>query len=558
MTTSVRNKAEELETFSRRFAKKWKNYFSIDGLIPGIEPTNQQKQVVQSNEKQLIIRGSAGSGKSLMLAYRLIKVMEQSNKPQRILYVTFNETLIQDTVKRLCQSETYNKLKEKHHVDIRTYHDLVRSILMKECGYPEMKRIRMTKERVAAHESLIDARLEAVLAGFEQSEEYEQMEKLFKTHTAQFLREEFFWMKANGLITKEKYFEKERTGRGNSPSVNRKQRPTIFYLFELYNAFMLTNFQVPQYDMEDYALLLLNELNNRPNAPFQYDHIFVDEFQDLQPMQIKSLVELTNNSITLVGDDKQRIYKRTPVSYRELNLQITARKNQKLSKNFRSTKQIMNLASSLQFDDVENVREDDQDFFREGDPPNIMHYKKNDTMFQALVKRIKAIHETHKEKTIAVIHRYTKNELNQEDSLLSKLHREFHVIDVDQYGKKFDYNKRKKPIFFTDPFEIKGLEFDYVFILHFDREHYPSQQRIEELNDKYGGAKTFDKNYENDYDAILNDEKKLLYVACSRARHELNIFYVAPKQLRISPFVRDFRSKDYKSNFGKRKYSDKK
>lgn len=556
LTTEVRNKTDDLEAFSRRFAKKWKNYFSLDGLLPDIEPTLEQKQVVQSNEKQLIIRGSAGSGKSLMLAYRLIKVMEQNEKPQRILYVTFNDTLIQDTVKRLYQSESYRTLSKRHLVEIKTYHDLVRGILMNDCGYPKIRKLRMTQEEVESHESLIEARLQVVLTLFNESDAFYHMERLFKTHTAHFLREEFFWMKANGVITKEKYFNKERTGRGSSPSVNRKQRPTIFYLFEKYNEFMERNFPKPEFDMEDYALHLLNQLNAYPRAPYKYDHILVDEFQDLQPMQIKSLVELTNNSITLVGDDKQRIYKRTPVSYRELNLHITARKNQKLTKNFRSTQQIMNLASAIQFDDVENIREDDQEFFREGEKPQIMQYTSNKKMLSAMIKRIKHLQQEDSEKTIAVIHRFTKNEVRQDGNLRQKLHREFNVISVDQYGQKYHYDSHKKPIFFTDPFEIKGLEFDYVFITHFDREHYPSSIRIGELDEKYGGAKWIDNNYNNDYDAILNDEKKILYVACSRARQELNIYYVAEEQKKISPFIREFHGQEYKSNFKKTQYKD--
>ncbi|WP_165767871.1 UvrD-helicase domain-containing protein [Virgibacillus indicus] len=554
MTTSLTSRKEKLEYFGQRYARKWKNYFSLDGLIPGIQPTNEQKQVVQSSEKQLVIRGSAGSGKSLMLAYRLIKMMEQAETPQKILYVTFNQTLIQDTRKRLELSDKYNQLSGKHQVKLTTYHDLVRNILMHECGFPEINRLRMNQSAIRDHEALIEARIKVVQTRFEESGDIQNYEPLFKTHTARFLMEEFFWMKANGLTSKEEYFKKERTGRGHSPNVTRKQRPTIFYLFEEYNNFMKTNFKVPLLDMEDYALYLLNELTINPRANFKFDHILVDEFQDLQPMQIKSLVALAKDSITLVGDDKQRIYKRTPVSYREINLKMTRRTNQKLSKNFRSTKQIMDLASAIEFTDVENVREDDQDFFREGDRPKIRHFSTENRMANEIIRNIKAVHRSNPDKTIAIIHRYTKEELHQYGTLKDVLDREFNVIGIEKYGSKFDYTKIKKPIFFTDPFEIKGLEFDYVFLIHFDRNHYPSQQRIENLNKKYGGQKWTDSNYVKDFDEIFNDEKKVLYVACSRAKHELNIYYAAAEQIQISQFIREFNIKDYDSNFNKKKY----
>lgn len=556
LTTSVDETNHKLEDFSIRFAKRWKNYFSLEGLIPNIFPTEEQKQVVQSSEKQLIIRGSAGSGKSLMLVYRLIKIMEQAEKHQRILYVTYNQTLIDDTLKRLWQSDSYKRLKDSHFVNVITYHDLVRRILMDECGYPDITRIIMTNNQISNHESKAASRVSVILDRLKEDVEYLRMEKLFRTHTAEFLQEEFFWMKANGLITLEKYMERERTGRGNSPSVLLRQRPTIFYLFEKYNHFMDNNFPFPRIDMEDYALRLIHELIMNPKATFKYDHILVDEFQDLQPMQIKSLVELTKGSITLVGDEKQRIYKSSPISYKELNLKVNRRTSKNLTKNFRSTKQIMNLASAIEFDDVENVREDSQGLFKEGPRPKIRYYAKINILVNALIREIKAIHKKHREKTIAIIHRQEYNQLQKDESIQRLLEREFDLVGVDKYRKRFHYNEGKKPIFFTQPYEIKGLEFDYVFILDFDRFHYPLQSRVDALNKKYGGEKRFDSDYSKDYDAIRNDEKKILYVACSRAKEELFLMYSSKIQKRISQFVRDFKTSDYESNFKKGHYNN--
>src|SRR5699024_12352961 len=261
-------------------------------------------------------------------------------------------------------------------------------------------RLYMKKSSISAHESLIEARIMIVVHEVRNSPDYDTYEKLYKTHSPKFLREEFFWMKANGIYTWDKYSVKERKGRGHSPNVARKQRSTIFHLFKRYQKLMDTNFKTPQLDMEDYALHLLNELNINSNASFKYDHILVDEFQDLQPMQIKSLVELAKKTITLVGDEKQRIYKSSPVSYKELNLKVNRRTRRNLTKNFRSTKQIMNLASAIQFDDVENVREDDQDFFREGPRPKIRYYARNRVLVNALIREIKLKQKNNPEKTI--------------------------------------------------------------------------------------------------------------------------------------------------------------
>src|SRR5690625_7024461 len=114
--------------------------------------------------------------------------------------------------------------------------------------------------------------------------------------------------------------------------------------------------------MEDYALELLKELYFNENAPYKYDHILVDEFQDLQPMQIKSLVKLTRQTITLAGDEQQQIYKRSPLSYKQLNLRLNRRTNKRLSQNFRSTKQIIKIAQEIKFLDMDNIQDNDQLF----------------------------------------------------------------------------------------------------------------------------------------------------------------------------------------------------
>lgn len=91
---------------------------------------------------------------------------------------------------------------------------------------------------------------------------------------------------------------------------------------------------------------------------------------------------------------------------------------------------------------------------------------------------------------------------------------------------------------------MKGLEFDYVFLIHFDWNHYPSKKRIEELDKRAGDNKNSD-SYNADYDAILNDEKKVLFVAITRAKKEVQLMYTGKNFRSISPFIRDFYKEDY-------------
>lgn len=532
--------------FLLRSAKAWQNYHQFDtrGLLPGIMLSDEQLAVVQQNEEQMLINGSAGSGKSITLLYKMIRIMEQEAELQRILYLTFNRTLLEDARKRAELSPVFENLKGRHDLHMNTFHYMAFTIL-KQMGFEDVACFNASLQSIKNQESTLQRRIANILEIYTASEEYRrlpQQERFFETQNAVFFLEEILWMKANGFVNKKGYLEVERTGRSNNPRLTKAQRNTVFNIFERYQQDMRDKFH-HYLDMEDYALLILQYLDQVPYEMY-YDYVFVDEVQDLQPMQIKVLIQLTKKSIVLSGDPKQRIYKRSPHSYANLGLHIQGRRNRALTKNFRSTKQIIDLANSLKFEDVANEREDGRNFTREGEKPEVRYYPTADAMHGYLVKTIKKIIQQKPDSTIAVIHR-EEEEIQRgiTPNIKTFLEQHFYLITAEQYGRRFDYTADKKPVFFTDAFSIKGLEFDYVFILHFDRKHYPHRKRIDDLNKKTEKRDT--ESYDKDYDSILNDEKKILYVAITRARNKVVLLWFASKEMRVSPFIREFNPKEY-------------
>lgn len=71
--------------------------------------------------------------------------------------------------------------------------------------------------------------------------------------------------------------------------------------------------------------------------------------------------------------------------------------------------------------------------------------------------------------------------------------------------------------------EAKGLEFKAVAVMACDHNVIPDMQMVDELGD------------DADIDIILDRERHLLYVACTRARDYLGVSGVKP----ISEFVKD-------------------
>ncbi|MTI83932.1 MAG: DUF2075 domain-containing protein [Firmicutes bacterium] len=535
---------DQKQAFFFRSAKAWQNYFDARGLLPGIEPSREQITVIQQNENQMLINGSAGTGKSITLLYKLIKTMEQEQEGQRILYVTFNRTLLDDARKRAKRSKQFEYLKGRHELHMHTFHYMAYTLL-KQMGFEWVRPFNSTLRDIKNMENDLMRRIRIILESYTNSPEYSclpQGEKFYATQNAAFFLEEILWMKANGYIRKEDYLKVERTGRSNNPRLTKLQRNTVYNIFEEYQRQMKEKFHQDM-DMEDYALLLLQYFD-QIQPELHYDYIYVDEVQDLKPMQIKILAKLANKSIVICGDPKQRIYKNSPHTYANLGLQIQGRKNRNLNTNFRSTKQIMALANALEFEDIEKEREDTRNFVREGEKPEIRFYDTQDKMHKYLIKAIKQIIAKDPSSTIAVIHRYEEEIIrNKTPRVKNALASQFFLITTEQYNKQFDYNAEKRPIFFTDAYSVKGLEFDHVFILQFDRTHYPHQKRIDDLNAQ--AEKRSSDSYDRDYDTILNDEKKILYVALTRARKTAVLLWVGNNHLKVSPFIRDFKGSDY-------------
>lgn len=120
------------------------------------------------------------------------------------------------------------------------------------------------------------------------------------------------------------------------------------------------------------------------------------------------------------------------------------------------------------------------------------------------------------------------------------------ISDIGNYYYKFD-TKKEKQIFYTNAYDIKGLEFDVVFILDFNNKFYPYIDEIKNIREKNDSKD--DRLINDDVLEFINDEKKLMYVAMTRAKEKL--FIIAngcSTASTISEFIFDFEFKDYNNS----------
>ena len=549
---TINNRRNE---FFEKLSKIWQN-FKDYSYFENINLSPEQISIIEHDTEQLLIEGYAGTGKSLTLLYKLINVLiQQENK--RVLYVTFNNTLIEDTRKRLNESKEFLENKDKHFLRIATFHEIATEVL-KENKIIEFGVTKLTADKVNEYRDKAFRRVAAISSRYREfdKKEYkflEREEHLFKTHDDNFILDEIIWIKAMGLIQRKRYLEIERTGRSKSIRLTRVQRRTIFKIYEEYQK-ELNDKYYKHLDLEDYALKII-ENNSILNQNKKFDYVFVDEVQDLDPMQIYALSLLTKQSIVLSGDAKQRIYKKSPIKYEDIGLNLKEKGRRKiLNKNYRSTAEIVKLANNLIFFDNDDKLMEKQ-FVRSGERP-IIYFGKGIQAVKYITKEIKAIHSSNPKKTIAIIHREDikpkKNYGKSDFRNALELELLLTFTDIKTYSNKFELNGEKQ-IFYTNAYDIKGLEFDIVFVIDFNKAYYPNRKEIEKIRLENDGK---DESLINeDIADFMNREKKLLYVAMTRARDKMYIVANGcDKEEKISNFIFDFDDDKYiASNFTKKK-----
>ena len=290
-----------------------------------------QKAPVIQKDGPLIVVAGAGSGKTRVLTYRIAYLMDQGVDPFSILALTFTNKAAREMKDRISkvvgQSESMN-------LWMGTFHSVFARILRAESnklGYPSNFTIYDTQDSERLISSIIkEKKFDKDLY------KYKQIRSRISTFK-------------NNLITVKAYFSNPELMEVDLMS----KRPKIG---EIYKEYVERTFRAGVMDFDD-LLLKTNELLNKfPDILAKYQekfkYILVDEYQDTNHSQyliVKALSDKYQN-ICVVGDDSQSIY-----SFRGANINniLNFQKDYddvvlyRLEQNYRSTKNIVNLANSV-------------------------------------------------------------------------------------------------------------------------------------------------------------------------------------------------------------------
>ena len=228
---------------------------------------------------------------------------------------------------------------------------------------------------------------------------------------------------------------------------------------------------------------------------FEYEHIVIDEAQDLCPLEVRVLLDCVTDgqSVTIAGDRAQKMifdngFTDWPDLLRDAGLPHVAIQPLKIT--YRSTRQVMDLSRHV-LGPLHNP--DDQLIAREGAPVGFFMFGDTGEAVAFLAEALRNLMQREPTASVALITRYPQQADVYYDAL-----RIAEVPKLRRVGRQdFSFTPG---IDVTDVRQVKGLEFDYVVILEPTSQNYPE----------------------------VIESRHLLHIAATRAAHQLWLICAGP------------------------------
>jgi DNA helicase-2/ATP-dependent DNA helicase PcrA len=234
------------------------------------------------------------------------------------------------------------------------------------------------------------------------------------------------------------------------------------------------------------AVCYLKDLLSGNDQYTNIKQVVIDEAQDYYPLQYALLANRFNYSkFTILGDTKQTIARQNEGFFEVLSTIFSSKKSLfvTLTKSFRCTKQILSFTEKF----LEGTRAVES-FNRDGDEPVIRPTESLDDCLASLSKDIDDCFAAGYN-SIGIITKTNQESVHYYDALKEA----YHITLATK-------NSTLNNIVSSSVYMAKGLEFDCVFVMDVDVDHYSG-----------------------------DDDKNLLYIACTRALHRLYLYHEAGK-----------------------------
>jgi UvrD-like helicase C-terminal domain/UvrD/REP helicase N-terminal domain len=444
------------------------------------------------------VAGSAGTGKTVVALHRAARLL-RSDPDARVLLTTFSSPLA-NRLRAKLPMLTADDGRLLPSVTVRSWEGIARELFTLINGH---------EPRVARPGQVATAMRAAMAATGLQG------------HSERFLLSE--WTNAIDawqIRTLDDYQAVRRIGRRSR--LGARQREQLWPVFDavrqtLQKQNVLTWSMVFEQVADHYR--------DKPAKPFT--HVIVDEAQDLGVPQLRMLsaiMEDRPNALFLAGDLGQRIF-REPFSWRELGVDVRGRSTT-LKVNYRTSHQIRQAADRLlppairDADGIEEERSGTVSIFN-GPEPVLCQCESEATEAQTVGTWLAdALANGIEPDEIGV---FVRHEALLPRARTAVRNAGVTVMEISDRPEEADGRVSVGTMHMA-----KGLEFKAVVVMACDDEELPLQSRMETAADS------------GEIEEIFDTERRLFYVACTRARDRLMVSGVEP----VSDFFADFGETD--------------
>ncbi len=460
-----------------------------------------------------LVKGGPGSGKSIVALYRVRALVERSLKTTgqvpRIWFATYTNPLIQTAKSLLIQLlgdlVPIRVQQLPRRIRVSTVDETVRWIAQSSQECPGL----------AGREAQWDALRWARAAIKPRA--MGEMEKLRTSMAVRSLGDstlmgEFEWViEGQNCRRLDDYLTADRSGRGIP--FNETVRTAVWRLYEEYRARLREQNLCSWGKLRQFAL----ELVRRDGFVRRWDHVIIDEAQDLTPAALALCVELARepSGVFLTADANQSLYNRS-FRWRAVHemLKVSGR-TRLLRGNYRNTREIASAASDLwraiKGRDAEAM---EQEYVHSGTKPVIYAAGGAADQAQWLAARIgQTCGELELPVSAAAV-------LAPGESLAKSVADELQAQGlVARYVKSRDVHLEGQYVKVMTLHAVKGLEFPIVGIAHVEADRLPRET----------GA-----THPREIAEHVDDERRVFYVGCTRATRRL---FVTHDRGSPSPFL---------------------
>jgi superfamily I DNA/RNA helicase len=404
-----------------------------------------------------VIKGAAGTGKTLVGLLRMRHVVEQMDlfEQRPLLYTCYNQVL-SNTATQLLKSVMAGH-PHAGLVQVRTIHSLMQEWLRRVDPHWRFQSDDRALARIMA-----DVRARMGDAPLPDWTDGELLEELFEV------------IYARGLPNRAAYLAADRSAQGRDRSLTTEQRRAVW---SLYFRFRTASHERGLTPWAQVAARLDQALAREPLTEATYSGVIIDEFQDFTPAMMSVITRLQaggQENLMLLGDPTQTVNQRG-FRWKDFGIHYKSRNSATLSRVFRSSRAIISAALPLGRDQHEalggdlllpNVPDDQRP------PVEVWLCRNEDVELAAIAERIDALVQVGMPPSNVAVLIEGFGRQRQLESLLQA-----RSIRIERHVKA---NGRKSLDIFDPsvkvlaPSSAKGLEFQVVFVPGITERRYPT------------------------------------------------------------------------------------